>query len=62
MRLSRLVTRGQHDDRHRGGLADEAGEVEAGFAGHHHVEDQQIEMQPRSLARASLALIAVVTR
>src|SRR6516165_8841720 len=43
-RLS-LVSRRQHHDGDRGGLADEAGEVEAGFAGHHDVENQQVEMQ-----------------
>ena len=58
----RLVARRQHDDRHRRGGADEAGEIEPGFAGHHHVEDQQSKCRPSSLARASLALIAVVTR
>jgi hypothetical protein len=43
------VARRQHDDRHRRGGADEAGEIEAGFAGHHDVEDQQIEMQAEQL-------------
>ena len=38
------------------------GELEAGLARHHHVEDQQIEAQPSSLARASAAVSAVVTR
>ena len=45
----RLVARRQHDDRHRGRGADEAREIEAGFAGHHDVEDQQIEMQAEQL-------------
>ena len=49
MRASGFVARRQHDDRHRGGGADEAGEIEAGFAGHHDVEDQQIEMQAEQL-------------
>ena len=31
------------------GLADEAGEIEAGLAGHHDVEDEQIEMQAGEL-------------
>ena len=45
MRALGLVARRQHDDRHRGRGADEAGEIEAGLAGHHDVEDQQVEMQ-----------------
>ena len=32
------------------------GEIEAGFARHHHVEDEQIEIRPSSLARASAAV------
>ena len=41
----RLMARGQHDDRHGRGGADEARQVKTAFAGHHHVEDQQVEMQ-----------------
>ena len=48
----RGVARGQHHDRHRGGRADEAGEIEAGLARHHHVEDQEIEVQARAAWRA----------
>ena len=44
-----FMARRQHDDRHRRGGADEAGEIEPGFAGHHHVEDQQVEMQAEQL-------------
>ena len=49
MRLSRLVARGQHEDRHARGGAQVARELEAGLARHHHVEDQQIEAQPFEL-------------
>ena len=44
-----FMTRRQHDDRHRRGCADEAGEIEPGFTRHHHVEDQEIEMQAEQL-------------
>jgi hypothetical protein len=56
------MTRGQHDDRHRGRSANEPRQVETDFAGHHDVEDQQVEMQAEQFARASSALAAVVTR
>ena len=37
--------RGEHQDRHVGGAADRLGEIEAGLARHHHVENEQIETQ-----------------
>ena len=45
MRLSVSALRGQHQDRHRGGLAQRLGELEAGLARHHHVEYEQVERQ-----------------
>ena len=43
MRSSAWPLRGQHQDRHRRIGAHRLGQIEAGFAGHHHVEDEQIE-------------------
>jgi hypothetical protein len=34
-----------------------SGEIDAALAGHHHVEDDQVEMQLRQRARASAALL-----
>jgi len=41
----RIAHGGQHQDRHGVGLAQLAGEVEAGLAGHHHVEHDQVEVE-----------------
>ena len=52
-----LVARGQHQDRHRRVGADGAREIEAVFARHHDVEDQEIEIQAFELgARLARAL------
>ena len=40
---------GQHQDRHRRGLAQRLREVEAGLARHHHVEHEQVEGQAPEL-------------
>ena len=45
-----------------GTAADRLGEIEAGFARHHHVEDQQIEAQAVELGARVAAVSAVVTR
>src|SRR5262249_4128448 len=39
----------EHDDRHRGVGAKRTCEIETGLTGHHHVEDQEIEMQADEL-------------
>ena len=49
MRLCGFVTGGQHDDRHARRGAQIAGEIEAGLARHHDVEDQQVEAQALEL-------------
>jgi hypothetical protein len=43
------MARRQHDDRHRGGGADEARQIKSGFAGHHDVEDQEVKVKPEQL-------------
>src|SRR6201999_4220086 len=50
----RFVASRQHDNRHRRGGADESCELEAGLARHHHVEDQQVEMQAVELGAGIL--------
>ncbi len=48
-----FIARGEHQDRHGRRGAQRARQLKAGFARHHHVEDQQIEAQTLQLARAS---------
>src|SRR4051812_50173316 len=43
------MPRRQHHDRHRGRGPDETGEIEAGLAGHHDIQDQEVEVQAQKL-------------
>src|SRR4051794_41919280 len=43
------MPRRQHHDRYRGRSPDETGEIEAGLAGHHDIQDQEVEVQAQKL-------------